>query len=372
MLPYILLILLPLPFCYVAWGETKDRTPALHIGRSPYVREHNMALPVFFLLLFLMLALRAPSIGRDLGNYLYYFESFAQQNLKDLLAFETDALYGLLNWAVGQFTDNYQWFLAVVAALCVLPVAALYRQERRHGYLQLIIFVNLSTFVMLFSGLRQALAMAVGVMAYRCVRKKQLFRFLLWVLVALGFHHSGFILLAMYPLYHITFRRKHLLFVVPVMGAIFVFNKPIFAVATAFFSRFEDVYEGTITDTGAYTMLILFVIFAAFSYVVPDEEKLGPEGRGLRNILLAALVIQCFVPLHNLAMRMGYYYMIFIPILMAKVVDASRVEYRQIARLGNYVMCIFFTLYYLWGVYQGCTTGISALDTMPYVPFWRD
>ena len=244
MLPYILLILLPLPFCYVAWGETKDRTPALHIGRSPYVREHNMALPVFFLLLFLMLALRAPSIGRDLDAYLYYFEGYIQQDLKDLLVFETDALYGLLNWGVGQFTDNYQWFLAVVAALCVLPMAALYRQERRHGYLQLIIFVDLSTFIMLFSGLRQALAMAVGVIAYQFVRKKRLIPFLLMVLVALGFHHSGFILLPMYPLYHMTFKRKHLLFVVPVIGAIFVFNKPIFAVATALLSRFNDKYDG--------------------------------------------------------------------------------------------------------------------------------
>ena len=116
--------------------------------------------------------------------------------------------------------------------------------------------------------------------------------------------------------------------------------------------------------------LILFAAFAVFSYVVPDESKMDDELYGLRNFLLLTVVLQSFAPLHTLAMRMNYYYIIFLPITVAKFVDIPQTSMKRIAK----VAALIITAYFLWDfvstVYTGYVTGVSALDTVPYIPFW--
>ena len=136
-------------------------------------------------------------------------------------------------------------------------------------------------------------------------------------------------------------------------------------------SRFAGKqFEAVITPTGAYTMLFLFIMFAILSYVIPDEKTMDKEMLGLRNFMLMAVVIQCFAPVHNWAMRINYYYIIFIPVLIPKILKHPRVKFRNIAEIANVVCIAFFAGYYLLTTYIGCQTGISSLNTYPYVPFW--
>ena len=277
----------------------------------------------------------------------------------------------MLNWIIGNIFGNYQIFLAFVAAICILPIALLYCEDRHFGFLKIVIFVNLPTFVMMFSGLRQAIAISIGTIAYHFVRKKKLFPFLLTVLIAFGFHKSSFMLLPMYWIYQIRFKRKHLLIIAPAMVVLYLFNSTIFNFLLTFIGDYADKYDATAGATGAVNMLILFGLFVIFSYVLSDESKMTDEMFGLRNFLLVCFALQCFAPVHNLAMRLNYYYILFIPIAVAKVFPVVRSQYRQIAKLAHIVLCAFFTVYFLYTSYISCITGISDLDTFPYVPFWR-
>jgi hypothetical protein len=118
-------------------------------------------------------------------------------------------------------------------------------------------------------------------------------------------------------------------------------------------------------------MLILFVLFAIVSYVLPDEELMDEETLGLRNFLLAAVVIQSFVPLHQLAMRMNYYFVLFIPVLIPKILKSCKASMSQAGYLSNWVFSIYFLVYYLDKLYTSCSTGISSLNTYPYRFFWQ-
>ncbi|MBR2353331.1 MAG: EpsG family protein, partial [Clostridia bacterium] len=278
----------------------------------------------------------------------------------------------LLAWLIGQFTDSYQVFLTIVALITIVPMAIIYGQDRRHGFLKIVLFMNMSTFIMLFSGLRQAIAISVGLIAFECVKKKHLFRFLLVALIAFGFHHTGFMVFTFYPLYHAAFKRKHLWFVIPSILLVFVFNKQIFTWATNLLNQFlGDKYLVEIDETGAYTMLLLFILFAVFAYIIPDEKQMDRETLGLRNILLAAVLLQCFAPIHMLAMRMNYYFIIFIPILIPKLLTVVKPNLKDVAGIAKVVLTGFFMLYYLITTYIKCQTGLSVLDTYPYVPFWQ-
>ena len=92
----------------------------------------------------------------------------------------------------------------------------------------------------------------------------------------------------------------------------------------------DDEVEDTTSDeysdisiklTGSYGSLILFIIYALFAYLIPDEKLIDRETKGLRNFMILVVCIQLFAPLHTLAMRFNYYYLLFIPLLISKVLD---------------------------------------------------
>ena len=365
MLPYVFLLFCPFLCSFLAI----DNHTVL-AGKSNRIRISNFSLPCFFSLLFFILALRHETIGRDLVNYKLYFQTYSSVPLSSLLSFD-EPIYKILNWLVGKMIGSYQVFLAVVAFICIFPLAMIYCENRRYSYLTIVLFLNMPIFIMMFSGLRQAIAISLGMIAYSFVRKRKLLFFLLSVLLSVGFHKSAFILFPMYWVYHMRFKRQHLWIVLPAMAFLFVFNGPIFSFLLTVIPEYTDKYDAVAGETGAFTMLILFALFVLFSYLVANEEKMDEEMYGLRNFLLVCLAIQCFAPIHNLAMRLNYYYIAFIPIAVAKVFSYIRIQYRQIARLAYYVMCGFFTVYFLYTSYVSCVTGISLLDTFPYVPFWR-
>ncbi len=371
MLEYILIILIPFIFSFVTI-KGKSKKHALYIGKSEYIRKNSLALPLFFLFYFVLLACRNVTVGNDTANYEYYFEVYNFNNYSLNIA-ESDFLFVLFCWLFSFISNNFQLFLATVAAFCVWPIAKLYCENRKNSMLQIAVFVNLSTFIMLFSGIRQAMAMAIGVAAYYFVRNKKPLWFIITCIIAFGFHHSAFILFLMYPLYHISFKKKDLWYIVPSIAVSFLFNKQIFSFIAGLAAMISDKYEDVvITQTGAVTTFLMFISFAVFCYMVPDETKMDKEMLGLRNFLMFAMIIQSFASLNNLAMRMNYYYMIFIPIILAKVVDIPKDRYRQVAKAGSVAITVFLIAYFIYTTYTGYKTGESALNTVPYVAFWEN
>ncbi len=372
MIPYILLIAIPALFSFVA-VDRAHTFPRLRIGykRDPLIRYHNLTLPIFFAVLILMLCLRHETVGRDLPAYKMYFEIYPQQELQYFDLFRMESLYRLLNWAVGQVTSNYQIWLSIIALMSVIPIAIVYCDERRFGYMQIVIFVSMSTFVILFSALRQCLAIALGMLAYICLKKKKTLLFVICVILAMGFHHSAFMIACLYPLYHFPVKKKHLGFVAPIILFALLFNGQIFrSVVSLLSSMVGEEYELAIQPTGAYTVLILFAAFAVFSFFVADESKMDKETMAFRNFLLMALLLQCFAPVHPLAMRLNYYFIIFIPITMAKCMAIPKQGMERLAQWAAVIISVYFTYDFLSKTYESCVTGISVLNTVPYVPFW--
>ena len=375
MIPYLILIFVPLLFSFVASTAVLKEYHgkwSLSVGINRNIQKNSLLIPVFFIIFFIILALRDESIGIDVKQYKIHFDSISHMELEEVFQREGDLLYNLLCWVVSLFTQNYRIFLIIVAGIILVPIAKLYSEDREFGFLKIIMFMILPVFVMIFSGLRQAIAFSVGTIVYKYVREKKIFKVLLFSFIALGFHHSAFIIFLFYPLYHISFKKKHLWFVIPAIVLVFVFNEPIFLWLTELASTiFSEDYSAEITETNAYAMLILFILLAIFSYIVIDEKGADKETLGLRNFLLFSVLLQCFAPIHTLAMRMNYYYILFMPILIPKVIKNSKYYFNEVGYLANGVLSLFFLVYYLIKTYESCMTGISSLGTYPYVPFWQ-
>ena len=373
MLPYISLIFIPLLFTIIAEDYFLARKKTVcDVCDTAFQKRNKFIIPVFFFVFFVLLSLRHESIGVDIVAYRKLFKTISFMSIEEVFSKEGDDLYNLLNWIVTCFTGNYRIFLVIVAGMTVVPVAMLYSEDREWGYLKLTTFLVMPTFMMMFSGLRQAIAISVGIIAYKLVREKKILPFILASVIALGFHHSAFVIFLLYPLYHFSFKTKHLWFIIPALSGTFVFNKQIFSLLTRIATRlFGDDYSAEISQRDGYTMLILFILLAIFAYVIPDESRMDKETLGLRNILLMAVFLQCFAPVHALAMRMNYYFIIFIPHLIPKIIRYRKNMFKEIGYLAGWVLTIFFLIYYLDKMIKGCQSGVGSLGIYPYQPFWR-
>ena len=128
----------------------------------------------------------------------------------------------------------------------------------------------------------------------------------------------------------------------------------------------EKYAKYSIESTGAYTMILLFAAFVIYCYVIEDPEKTDKITSTLRNFLLFALAVQLFAPVNSVAMRFNYYYIIFIPLLIPKVIESCSEKYKFWAQLSHFAIVGFFTFYFFYTAHFGA----DILRVFPYVPFW--
>ena len=336
-------------------------------------RQLNLAvIDSFFFIWLILLCLRNEYVGCDLYDYknILFVRGYSASwtdFLKNAFNLKTDIGFAVLSKLLRVFTTDFRWMLILVAILSVVPIWYLYRKEiTKFPFLTVSIFLIIGLFPMYFSGLRQILAMSFVVPIYYFTKNKRLFPFLLMVLLAFFFHRSAFVLLVFYPVYWIKIKsQKTLLLILPFIAIIFAFRTRIFS---ALSTVIADVYTTDMEATGAFSILLLLLLFYLFSFLIPVDEEKDTNFIGLRNLLLLSTVLQMFASVHFLAMRMNYYYLILFPILIPKVIEYSSIKNKALANVALYVMVFSFIILYFYNAY----TGTDILRLYPYYPLWRD
>jgi hypothetical protein len=323
-------------------------------------------LSIFFIGLFLVLSFRSTNVGIDLSTYESMFNSFSKLDLPKILALDYETGYVLLNKVVAICGGDFQTLLVACAFLTTFPFWLLYKDEaENYPILIMALFLVVFPFAVIFSALRQAIAMGLVALSYLATKKHKLFTFIFTVLLAYTFHESAWVAFIIYPIYNIKVKPFWLWCIIPIMVIVFLLNDHIFEFILPLFNQKYEKYD-TITNTTDYAMLLLFIVFLAFSFIVPDENILDDESKGLRSILLLVVFLQLFVPISFVAMRINYYFIPFVLLLIPKVMKSAKEKYVALMPLANFVMCAFFITYFFVIGHLGRAT----LNIVPYIPVW--
>ncbi len=367
MLAYYILCLVPLVLCGLEYNS--HIVIKINDGKT----AKALGLSLFFFIFTLLLALRSSDCGIDLQNYQYYFNSYGKMSFRELIdangRHDVEIGFRLFVKVLHFVSNDFQWFIAATAVLSVLPIWWLYRENNATSALTIALFLSVAPFSMYFSGMRQVLAMAFAAPAYQFSKEGKKTGFILSVLLASLFHRSALIMLLLYPTYRARITKNWLYVVAPSMMVVFVFNEPIFNWLLRFLvgTRYETY---TMTRTGAYSMLMCLAAFSAIAiFVTSDSDRAySDEIIGQRNILLLTTVLQFFVPLSPVAMRMNYYYMIFLPMIIPELLNSSSKRHWNVAKLIYIVMTVFFLANFIKSMY----TSADILQIFPYIPFWQE
>lgn len=293
-----------------------------------------------FLLLYLLAALRAPSVGTDFPTYLEQFRQAAKPLEIVVQTSRFEWGYLLFSKCLGAVSVNSVWFTAVTSGCILLPIALLISRYSKMVWLSVCLFASLLLYAMSMTAIRQYLALAILLCGLPLLQKSRLL-FCLVVLAAASFHATALLFLLVPLLYTVRFtRRSVLLLAAAGMGA-FLAADGIIDVIGSVFPRYA-LYRFGSYHTGlhlfSFVKLALFGAVLLLSWACGYDRRLSIEHRpntellcGCLAFLLTLLEIQATV--YDRAVD---YFAIFIIILLPNVLSDIRDKHARL--LGIWVV----------------------------------
>ena len=337
-------------------------------------RKGNTQFILFaMILMFCIMSLRdGATIGNDSRtSYRWQFNSMGEKDWDDLRGISEwwssmregssneghDRNFALpwLMKLVYVITDgNYQWFLAVVAAIVLSALGIIIQRYSPSPVQSVLYYLGMLYFVFHMSATKQTIAMSILLFSFPAIIDRRPLRFLLLVLFASFFHFPALIFLPAYWIANLRMGRNYLLLLAGVFVLTYVFRDRIV-------DLMNDTYSTTLNSGGGglrrflanKVIIMLFIIIAAL-IVRPPEQNDRVYSALLQFISLAA-VIQTFSSYNNTFERLADYYfqfsIIFIPMVFENVhTKRSYLSDRTlhlIQQYGPYAFCAFSVWRYL-------------------------
>lgn len=228
----------------------------------------------------------------------------------------------------------------------------------------LLIFLISLLFEFFLSGVRQGVAVGIGVISFYFVKNKKPIPFLFTVGLATSIHSSAIVLAALYPLFYAKITQKWIPIVVLIFGATYVFKDTIFntILLPMFGGDYLSGYEYLTGASDQGSLSILFLLLAIYSCIMLDPNKADAVTLGYRNMLLLAALIHVFTALHPVVCRMNYYFIPYIPLALSRINNRVRPLFKPIEQIASFVLPIFFVTYFLF------VKG-DSLHIAPYLTF---
>lgn len=350
---------------FLVYGLLLASSMLLYIQKIEYEKAKKWFCALSFGAVFLLLALRHPFMGGDLRygsnvGYLGIYTIGAQASWQEIQTntylFYFEKGYTYFTKLIGCISDDHQFFLAACAAMSLAPVWYMIFKESKQPDLSVYVFMGLPVFTMLFSGIRQGIAIGLCALALLWVIRKKLIAFVLAVLLAMTFHKSAIFFIVAYPAYHLKMNKPLRWVSCALPAAAYLLRSPLFALA----GRFYDAYA--VPDyNNAYRLFAVFYLVYLFCCVFSEERE---ETSGLKNLFLGACCVQAMSGMHSIVMRVGFYFMLPLSLLLPAVLISMK--NRKLAVLFKVGISICFIAFGLYSIH-----GDDVARTYPYFAFWE-
>jgi hypothetical protein len=305
-----------------------------------------------FIPIFILLSLRHPSMGYDLGYYrsygylasFEYLSSLSFENVLKIGGFQNYEFgFIIFNKIVSMILPNEQFFLTICAFLSFFPIAFLIKKYSKNYFLSIIVYLGLPSFLIMYSGLRQALAIGLTVFSFNYIFEKKLIKFIIIVFIASFFHFSSILFLSAYPIYYLRLSRKIRLATVLIVPLFVLFRVPLYKMFTELIGQ-----SPTLNFNNSFTLLIVFTaIYILMLIFTNNDHKLD----GWINLFYIACLVQSLASLNSIVLRVGYYFMPYLCIALPNLIIRRKAISISEYRVWYLLVVICFSLFGLYSIY---------------------
>ena len=324
---------------------------------------------IIALQMFLILSLRADTLGVDLDNYKQFYEFYRTLSFGEIMRgfrliggsahdFGVESGYVLFNWVIGKLGFSFHSFLVIYAAIVVTSVSVFIYRYCDNAALGFATFISLGAFVSFFGILRQSLALAIFLFAIPSLENRKFWRYLALVVVAGLFHQSLFLAIVIYFIAKLKANKT--------LYAVFIGASLLLAVVTPLF--YNKLVFPILVKLGRYYYLndfewnnmfaVMLVIALLLMFFFKNRERVDNSLQCAFLISLPLQALAFYIPIFSRVA--GAVFFNFVCVLLPNALSAlDSKRYRLQANMVAYIGLFAFYLYTMIG---------SVL--VPYVPFW--
>lgn len=350
-----------------------------------FIKKNKLILQIIICVTFVLLVILTTIRGGTYGDYetykLYYFY-VKPNNLFSKSNFPFEPLFSILQWLCKCVYDNYQFFVFIIGFI-VLFLEFSYAKNFRHRnkssekYMFTILFIFWGLYYCNIFVIRSTLAMMICLYSVRYIQSGNVKKFVLFDLIAVGFHYSALVFLPAYFIYNYkcTLKRKLLI----LFGGIFflgVYIRNVILMAgkilggtverklSAYLAGGDSFGIGSATEYSVVFLMVKAIIniggLLAIGIYLWKYHRKDRNYEGYFNLYCVGCIL--YLSTMNIGYafaRLSIYYNIFqIPML----------TYMVSSKCKNRMICWGIIVVYI-GVRYFVNLNGSAI--VPFVTFWK-
>ena len=345
-------------------------------------REQNILL-LSIVAIFLFMAFKAPSVGRDIAGYKRMYESMRYLPWSNFDIYWMEWGYELLMMIFTHiFHASFQVFMMCVYAFDYFSYYVFIKRYSDDYLTSALIYICFTFLNFDMSAVRTTIAVAICLFAIPYAEKKgssNCLKFVLITLVAAQIHKSAYILVVVYFVIRIELTIKSSIFYLGIPAALFLFKSQFYGIINTYFKSVEESSVSLGGNLLVYIITIALAIFTWQYYKRYDKfnSKNAVSGGNISKevgsyikssslgvrMIYTGVVIQLFSS-GTILSRMAQYFQIFIIILLPNIVNRIDPKSRVVIKFALYVLAIaYFVKFSLLD---------NMLDIVPYQVFWSE
>ena len=342
------------------------------------------------LAVFLLMALKAPTVGRDIDSYrrLYEMMQFRSWQNYDISWMEWG--YELLTMVfVHVFHASFQMFMVCVYAFLYYSYYRFFKRYSQDFTTSVLLYICFTFLTFDTSAVRTMLGVGICLFAVPFAEKKGLKNtviFFVITLLAAQIHKSAYIFFVVYFVIKVKFSIRSAVLYVGIPALLLAFRSRLYVLINLYLKTVSEA--GSAVGGNMLIYIICLVLTGAIWYhfdrgagsnksVAQNEEQMpspytasGEEGlivdyfntTGLAMRLIYVGIIMQLFAANSVLARMAQYMQIFILILVPNNLSRLSTRSRIIMKMLLYAFAIIYFWYF--------SLAANALDIVPYKFFW--
>lgn len=315
--------------------------------------------------------LRGLSVGPDTPNYFKWFEQIKSISWSDVFnnfyltyiaGIERDPGYSLFVKAFQVLSHSWQLFLITIAVFYYSALGVfLYKNTRSiiDVVFAFVLYIALFQIVAL-SGIRQQIAISLVFIALNYIKSKEMFKFILIILVASQFHISALVMIPFGLAVYLPGKATRYLYYIAIglIPLVIMFGRSIVALLAGFLNNdYYSAYATSENSAGAFTYIFLSIAVSIAGLFTIKRQLIW---RNNKIYYTAIAFMTFFVPLimiDGTLIRLGQYFSLYMMIFIPRIIKSLNMEYGQ--KLAVSYVLIFLLIF------------LSLRSPFMYYFFWQ-
>ena len=334
------------------------RRPQPIYGTSRQQVLNRISLAAVFSVLFLLCALRI-EVGND---YLTYVQNAHEIYVGGIIV--TEPGYNLIVKALYTLSGGENFLLVFAVFGCVtiyIFLRSMYDQSESFA-MSFMLFMALGIYYRSFTTVRYYLVLAITLFSLRYILKKQYARFVIVILIAALFHKSVLIVLPLYLICSITWKKWFYVLLAGGAAALYLFRDTVMEIALKLYPSYKDTVYLTM-DVGlkeslptiGRCALVIALCILCYNEAIKDN-KANTLYFNMTILTVALYLGGSFIPMLS---RFGYYLItpqiLLVPGVYTSLEDDRKKKY---VLWGIIAVALLNFLYFL---YTASKPGIAVL-----------